>query len=438
MYIAFVMLQSVLFFIVYTSLFCWLITKVRFIKKTGLPYYVIISFFLVKIAAGCFYGYIHSKSPYYPDKIDTWKFYFESLPETKLLLKNPLLFFNHLFGNGYESMDKPFLQTTNNYWNDFKHNIMIGLMSVFNLLSGKNYYINIIFYNFITLFGCVAFYRFCSFYFKANYKIIFIIALCLPSFLFWGSGFHKEGLLFTALSFILYTSHRIIYHKLQFTTVFIFCSSVLFLLLIRSYLFLFLTPFLLVWIVLQYYPKLNTRIAYVCITIFFILFFFNIGNFYENVNLPKYTSNAQLEFKSLGGNTAIAVDTLYPNAKSFLHHLPTSLQNAFLQPNVKQLNLTYLPSFIENWLLLFLCLLTIFFNKRNPKNATSYLFLLFSFFGLLFIGYTVPITGAIVRYKSILTPFLLVAILQSIDWEKLLAYLPNPKKDKKIRNISLY
>ena len=52
-----------------------------------------------------------------------------------------------------------FFDTTDSYWNDLKGNVFIKILSVFNIFSFGNYYINVIFYSFITLFGPIAIYR---------------------------------------------------------------------------------------------------------------------------------------------------------------------------------------------------------------------------------------------------------------------------------------
>jgi hypothetical protein len=417
------MLVTILLFIAYIMFFAWLLNKLPFVQKTNLPIYWVLIFFGVKILAGCFYGYIHTQSIYYPHKIDTWRFYFESLPETDVLLKNPAIFWDHLFANHY-LQESGVLHHYNNYWNDLKHNIMVAFMSVLNILSGKNYYVNVIFYNFITVLGAVAFYRFCMVYFGSKAKWIIIVALCMPSFIFWGSGFHKEGLLFTGLASILYTSYKILYGRKSFGIAFVFAISVVSILMLRNYLLLFLLPFLFIWVLWQYYPQRKILVWYTATAFFFVLFFFNIGAIFPSLDLPNYTSNAQKEFIYLGGNTAIGTDTFAATAKGFLKYLPQSMHTAFLQPTPKYISITYLPSAIENLLFFALLLFALFyFNKKKTARLTQYLFLFFTIGCFIFLGYTVPVVGAVVRYKSILLPFLLVAVAQFVDWGRVASRL---------------
>ncbi len=413
-------MTTILLFTFYSFLGCYVIARLKLFAITDLPKYSIVIYFLVKVAAGCFYGYIHSKSIYYPSKIDTWKFFFESKNETQILLNNPLAFLQHLFGNGYYKVDSNFLHTTNNYFNDLKYNVMIGLMSIFNVASGSNYYINIIFYNFIGMFGVVAFYKFCNLYFAKQNKYFSVIALCIPSFIFWSSGFHKEGLLFTAIAILLYSCSKYVQYKAHYKYVIAIVVSVFTLLILRSYLLLFLVPFLSIFIFLHYFFTRRFLLFYGLGIIVFMYGFFTVGKIIPQLNVPMITVKAQQEFVALQASTALKVDSLQPSPASFINLLPSSINIAFMQPSLTNSSLTYVPSIIENFALLALLSITLFYYNSNAKGkAASMLLIIFSVFTLLFLGYTVPIAGAIVRYKSILLPFLIVAICQYISIAKL-------------------
>jgi hypothetical protein len=55
---------------------------------------------------------------------------------------------------------------------------------------------------------------------------------------------------------------------------------------------------------------------------------------------------------------------------------------------------------------------------------------------LLLIGFTVNFLGAIVRYRSIILPFLLVPIISLINWERIYSILfNNIKNNSNIHDI---
>jgi hypothetical protein len=428
-----------LLFTVYILLFTWLITRLPFFRKSGLGGKWLIGLFLLKIAAGCFYGYVHTLSQYYPDKIDTWRFFFQSLPETELLKKDPAAFWKSLFGNGYEHTGG-FLSNANSYWNDLKHNIMLLLMSLFNLFSRGNYYINVVFYNFIAFSGLVALYRVFTASFPHKRTVVFISIFLIPSVVFWGSGFHKEGLLLSALGFILYhlighqspvTSHQspVTSHKSQVTghlkkypvyklplTIFLLAL----LLLLRPYILFALIPALFGWFVCTYKKWKPTRV-FAMIYLVMLVLFFGASVLSRKTNLPAAISNVQHDFLQLGGNTIAVTDSLQPSTIGFLQYAPHAMDMAFLRPRPGEGGITYLPSMFENIGLLILFLLFLFYRQREENQRPLLYFMAgYALTLLLLIGFSVPVTGAVIRYKVLAIPFLVLFFALQIEWKKVL------------------
>jgi hypothetical protein len=247
--------------------------------------------------------------------------------------------------------------------------------------------------------------------------------------LFWGSGFHKEGLLFMGMAFLLYCSYKILYGKKLFLFSFIFALAVLGILFGRSYLLLFLIPYFLIWIMLQYHPVKKPFFIYTGASLIFMATFFCLPAIIPQLDLPLYTSNAQHEFLSLGGRTAIPTDSLMPTAASFLKHAPGSVATAFYAPGWHLKSLVFLPSLAENTaIILLFFLLLIYGNKKKLSGNTGLFFLFFSVSCLIFLGYSVPVTGAIIRYKSILLPFLIVFLINGLDANNMAKRLRLPDK----------
>ena len=82
-----------------------------------------------------------------------------------------------------------------------------------------------------------------------------------------------------------------------------------------------------------------------------------------------------------------------------------------------------LAAVTETYVLLFLFLTFLFWKKRNAKSVQSLIFIYFclflSFSVLITIGYVVNNIGAIVRYRSIVLPFLLTPVFCGINWERI-------------------
>src|SRR3954468_1917777 len=82
------------------------------------------------------------------------------------------------------------------YWNSLKDMVMIKLMAVFNLLTGKRYFVNVILYNLLCFAGPVSFYRLMNETVLTQKRILIALIFLLPSALFWTSGIHKDGIAF--------------------------------------------------------------------------------------------------------------------------------------------------------------------------------------------------------------------------------------------------
>jgi hypothetical protein len=57
--------------------------------------------------------------------------------------------------------------------------------------------------------------------------------------------------------------------------------------------------------------------------------------------------------------------------------------------------------------------------RKKVNHPFIYFCLFFSLSMLLMIGYTIPIIGAIVRYRSIYLPLLILPLICYTDWYKL-------------------
>lgn len=416
--------MTALLFTAYTLLFCFIIARLPFFKKSGLGWKWLCALFLLKIAAGCFYGYVHTLSEYYPDKIDTWRFYFQSIPETGVLKKDPAAFWQSLFANGYQQ-DGGLLGNVNSYWNDLKHNIMLLLMSVFNLFSRDNYYINVIFYNFLAFTGLVALYRVFTAAFPGKKIVVLICIFLIPTAVFWGSGFHKEGLLLSALGMVFYHIYYLLKpvagYRLPVTSYRLlvtgFMLMVMFLL--RPYILFALLPALFAWILCER-TRLKPAVVFTGVYILLVIFFFGSAAISDKTNLPAAIGRAQQDFLALGGNTTVTTDTLQPHIKGFINYLPHAVDLAFARPRPLSGGITYLPSALENIGLAVLLFLFIFFpGKETRQRALLYALAGYAITLLLLIGYSVPVAGAVIRYKILAIPFLVLFLALQVNWKRI-------------------
>ncbi len=403
--------MHILIFITYLIVFSFIITRMPFFKGALLPPMLLVLLFITKVAVGCAYGWIHTLKPDYLTTMDTWKFYTDGLKEMEVLKHNTWFFFSELTNDPYNDGYGKILGTTNSYWNDLKYNVMIKLAGVFNFFSGGNYYTNVIFYSAISFVGPVALFRLLKQMFGSSNLKLIIICFGIPSVVFWTSGFHKEGLLFSAIGLILYYSYQIFKSGFSIAGAAIIFLSFISIFILRNNLLLGLLPAWLFWMISEYFRS-YARTIFILGSIIFVTLFFSAGYIHPRLNLPMYVSGRQKEFMLLGGNTLVATETIEPGVTGFIKHLPTAVNMGFLRPHIGEGGLFYIPFTVEILALLSCFILLMVYRKSLlPSQPFLYFSLFFAVVTCLMIGYTITNTGATIRYRSLALPFLLLFML---------------------------
>ncbi len=410
-------------FILYLLLFCYLIIRIGFFKNSGINKQTLLVLFLIKIMAALGYAYFY-KLPAYHANSDTYRFFNYSITETDFLLHSPIKFFTQLFSFGYDTTGNIFI-AENSYWNDLKSNVIIKLLALCNVFTLKNYYANIIIFNFLFFFGIIAFYRLMKPFFEEKSKILIISVFLIPSFLFWCSGIHKDGLIFSAVGMIFYWFDKCLTKGFNIQRILPIMVLLLLIFALRNYVCFALIICLIAWYI-AFKSKKNwasfTIVYSICLVAFFVLPQIN-----KQLNFPGFIVSKQQEFKLLVGGSMVQTKNLQPSFLSFVDYLPTALQMVFFRPQINEItNKSYLPAITENLLILFVFVLLLFYKKTtNQPNPLIIACLFFAVTILIITGYTVTFSGAIVRYKSFVLPFLLVPISSMINFEKLTKLFKN-------------
>ncbi len=403
----------------YLILFSWLITRIRFFNNSGLSNQWLIGLFTLKVAAGILYGWYYMKDPNYTISADTWRYFFESKTETELLFKNPEAYFTNIFSNPEHKNYRHIFSSVNSYWKDLKELYMIKMVSIFNIFSGSRYFVNVIFYSFITFFGPVAFMRIMNDVFPGKKIIVTAGTFLIPSFLFWTSGIHKDGFVFMLLTVAAYLFYfGLKEHKLSFLSYTLIALLVLLIFPVRNHIVLAAIPAFAAWWLAE---KFFTQkwIVFLIVAAAGITLFFCGKYIHPKFDLPISIVMRQVEFRKLGGNSVLPQRELKATAKSFLLNAPQALNHTMARPYLTEINSPfYLLSALELAVLWMIIFIWFFRFTDNPYNHSVVLFfLMISMALLLLTGYIVPQLGAIVRYRSIYLPMLVVPILATSRWK---------------------
>ncbi len=411
-----------LLFVVYLVLFAWVVTKVKFFTRSGLSQSQLVILFLLKVMAGIFYGWIGLYYGGLAQMWDTWSFHVSSIQEYNLLFHNPHEYFTNLFKDPYEGGVSKFFGTTDSYWSDLKGNVFIKILSLFNIFSLGNYFINVVFYSFLTLFGPIAIYRVMKDVFPGKKIAVLLATFLVPSFLYWTSGIHKEGLIFTGISMIIYC----IYFgarekKFGFKRIVCLLTGLLLLLTLRNFIIVLIVPAIIAWLLSNRWPKRGLAI-FSSVYLVFIILFFTARYINPQFDFPQAVVNKQQEFINLtGGGSSIQIRQLKPDAISFLKNTPQAITLSAIRPYPSDVkHILSLAAAIEVMALLLMFAVFLIWPKNgvHSKNLI-YFTVFFSMSVLLAIGFSVNNLGAIVRYRSIILPLLVIPMAALTDWSRL-------------------
>lgn len=383
--------------------------------------------------AGIFYGWIGLYYGGLAKMQDTWAFHTGSIQEYHLLYSRPGEYFTNLFMDPYQGGISKFFDSTDSYWSDLKGNMLIKILSVFNILSFGHYYVNVIFYSFITLFGAMGIYRVMADVFPGKKTAILLATFLVPSFLYWTSGLHKEGLIFTGISLVIYVIYFGTKEKrLGFKRLLVLLAGLLLTLALRNFIIIIILPAILAWLLANRWPKSGLTI-FSSLYLFFGVLFFTVRYIDPRFNFPLAVVNKQQEFMQLkGGNSSIPIKQLQPTAISFLKNTPQAINLSTIRPYPSDVrHILSLAAAIEINALLLMFVLFLFFRKNGAQSKNLvYFCLFFSFSLLLAIGFSVNNLGAIVRYRSIIMPLLIIPMAAQINWSRLAAFFSNNIKNK--------
>jgi len=418
--------MHVLLFIFYSIVLCYALTKIPFFRNSGIRSRVLLFYFGLRVATGCLHNWIAYR--YYPNHGDVWTF------------------FTHSFNTRHELFtDFRVFWADNSTLAYLPHNLIEWMHVLFNFFSFDNLYINTLLFSFLALGGIIALFR----VFASRFGDDLLSSLCvllLPSTLFWTTCIHTEGILYPLLGFFLYYLNRLLmsegprqptlsqgpFIRQALLCLFLFILVVFF----RPAILVGLLPATLFWILSEKgffrqpfqrtpQPQANRifhrrpiPLLLAGATILILLLLIPT----VSSRILHTLSTRQLEFQQLTGNSKIYLPVLEPSWGSFGRVLPSALLNGLFQPLPGSGGQHIYAVFSVELLLLWLIIVYSLF-RRPHLSSFGITCLLFSFLGMLLIGYIIPFIGSIIRYRSIYLPFLLAPFLHTLRHQRITSNL---------------
>lgn len=436
-------------FITWLIIFTWLIKKNKLVLKSGLKRRFLISVFFLKAVAGIILTLLYTY--YYSDRdtADIYKYYDDGQVIYSALQEDPVLYVELISGiNEEDKRLEPYLNKMKNWtalsepWLRFTHTSDYNffnsnrIITRFNALimpvSGGFIYTHILFMCFLSLLGFVAIYNLIKEHtVPARLETIGVIFF-LPSLIFWCSGVLKDAFVLAMLCFLInkiFLLNRSFSFRKKMIDWLIILFSGICVVLTKYYVLVACIPSLISRLISFYlFRKVNPMRIYISVHALIFLLAIMHAEMTPGTNIFKVLTNKREEAlkTAIWGDAKHLVfdDTVEPEISEIVFKIPESLLNSLFRPQLFEADdWILIPPALENlviFIFLFLMLRKARFERKPPE-----IFWFFFFFSLslaCIIGFTTPVLGGIVRYKTAFLPFLLLALIMLTGRKKILSF----------------
>lgn len=397
-----------------------LIARLNAFRKSAFKTQTLIGLFFLKLVAGAALIWVYSSI--YPNRqtADIFKFYDDAVVINEALTENPGAYLRIMSGiDEQNSACLPYLERTHNWapqseqwlayaqtgnYNYFLSNRLITRIHVLLLpLSGGGIYTHLIFFNFLSLLGIVFFLN----AFQTRTILPAMAFALLPSTLLWCSGLLKDNIVLTALCFLFGAWHHVKANNSRVLHGGLIVSSMLVLLYTKFYILGGVVVYLMVDALIWKLPQMKAGLlSLVLIGIAALILVSPLGDSIGTILSGKREEALKAAVFGEAQNQVFyhPVDPEWPR---IVAEIPATLTNAFFRPLPIEAGnnpLVLLASF-ENALILLSLIIALIFGVRSlfqRKNVSWWFYILTLAF---IIGFTSPVTGGLMRYKTAFISF---------------------------------
>lgn len=400
--------------IFYFLLLFFIIANNRIFKSSTISRNILLIGFSLKAFSAILFGYLFKSGMITGG--DTFLYFDDANIIYNTLKTDPFVYLKLAIGtNDYTPVPKYILPYTDamHFWFDNSNYFLVRLNAIIRPFSFGVYNVHAIIFSFLSFIGTYNLYLF--FEDKViNKKILQFILFGIPSIVFWTSGVHKEAIVIFALGTILYNLDHVIQSNYTKRNLFFAILGLVLLAYVRMYLLAFLLPLIAAMILYNRFETKETslKVFMVALGAFFAILFL------IDMYTPKFSFFQEIlvrraYFLNSPGNMTFPVEGIPHNYKGVLMLFWEAVTNPFIRPLPEDCNvfLAYMAS-IETVILLlvFIGLLATVKIKSILRNPYAIFSILFGLSTLFLIGLIVNNSGAIVRYRSIAIPFILIGL----------------------------
>ncbi|MCB0766402.1 MAG: hypothetical protein KDB95_04250 [Flavobacteriales bacterium] len=433
-------MSGILLAAAYTALLLYWMHRTRFYSGVpGLRFHWVAAFFLFRIAAGvalwAIYTYV------YPDRAtaDVFKYFDDSAYMFNALAERPVDYLRMITGIGNDNahFHELYYRHMNNWVRHYESNLyndahtIIRFNALVRLVSFGEFHVHTVASAFLSLTGLLGIYHAFVRALPGKEKLLAAAVFLVPSVVFWASGVIKESLLFFGIGLLVYQADRMLRDGVRWQDPFLLAFNVAMLFFLKVYVLLSLFPALLLlfWARIGVRPPLWLKVILVYGP--FIALGLNLQHLLPGWDILGILTMKQRDFVGLAiqmnSGSFVMPELLLPDVWLFVKQAPYALGIALfgpvLHPGGGALGLL---SAAENVGILLFLITCFMYRKPWAQVDRALLAALMGYVILLalVIGWTTPVMGAVVRYRTPLLPFLLIGGLVLLDHARLMARWP--------------
>lgn len=405
--------------IFYGALLLWLAYRIGRRFDFGMPKWVLPAFLLFKLVIGGVVFYLFTV--HYPVRSDAdiFKYFDDAVVLTNYMKAENSSIVPIIFHSDVPPELGPRLKSwySGGGFNLFDSSrVMVKLHIVMMLFSFSSYHVHSFLFTFLSFLGCVALLKSLIRYSGINPWAL-LGCMMLPSFQLWSSAPLKESISVWLMMVSVARFYGYL-HTDSRNQLFISFMVLLPLYVIKPFYVLLLAPCILcALLVKEASTKKYLVLALVGVSVIWISDLL-LGNLSPIDMMARKQGDFLGYFRVQTAESMSAIPELQPDIIGLFKVMPHALLNAFLKPMPwDSFNPLYLASSLENIFLLVLFVWTfVKIRKARPLADSRFILFLLSFFVvvLLLLGFSCPVIGSLMRFKSPVLVFVPIAFLMAM------------------------
>lgn len=410
------MISEIVVPVFYFLLLLMIIGSKQFFKSESISKEILMTAFSLKVFGGLIYGYLFKNGILSGD--DSYLFFDNGNVVFSALDTDINAYLKLTFGrNDFTPIPSDLFPYIDNmhFWFDKSNYLLVRINAIIRIFSFNIYNVHALVFAFLSFVGLYNLYLFFENHTDKKKTVQFVL-FAIPSVVFWTSGIHKEAISIFCLGIILYNLELILSSKKSLHILLFLFAGIFLLMFTRFYLFIIILPLIFALVFSKILKARMSGFSVFMITMFVFVFLLFVIDYYNpQISLIKeFFIRRNYFLESYPGSMTFDVVSKIPdNFNGYLTLFSEAFFNPVLRPYPSECNslLTSITC-IETYLTLILILFLMYKLdwKAFAYNSHAIFSVLFGFFTLILIGLIVNNSGAIVRYRSILIPFILIGL----------------------------